>query len=114
MTPILHNGDYIPDGRGGFCRQSGSQGLLQEVLFRLSCRRGSFPLMPELGSRLYTLYREKPSARDMMARQYVQEALKELDVTLESAAVAVQDDGIAVVTVMLRASDETLTLEVTV
>ena len=88
--------------------------LLREVLFRLSCRRGSFPLMPELGSRLYLLFREKPSARNMAARQYAAEALEGLDLTVESAAVTMLSGGTAKVQVSITYEGENLALEVTV
>ena len=56
-------------------RLEGAEALLQRVLFRLTARRGQFPFLPELGSRLYQLGREKPSAREALALQYVTEAL---------------------------------------
>ena len=52
---LLRDGDYVPDGQGGLRRAEGTDGLLQRVLFQLSARRGSFPFLPELGSRLYAL-----------------------------------------------------------
>ena len=75
MELMLRGGDYVPDGRGGFLRAEGADGLLQRVLWKLTVRRGSFPLLPDLGSRLYLLTREKPGARGALARQYVAEAL---------------------------------------
>ena len=63
MENKLIGGDYVPDGAGGFVRQTGSEALLSQALFRLTCRRGRFPLLPELGSLLYTLDREsRPAA----------------------------------------------------
>ena len=53
--------------------------VLAEVLFRLTARKGAFPLMPEFGSSMYLLRREKPSARQVLARQYAAEALESLD-----------------------------------
>ena len=113
MAAVLINGDYVPNGFGGFQRQSGGKGLVCQALFRLSCRQGSFPLMPELGSRLYLLGREKPSARNMAARQYAMEALEGLDVTVQDAQAQILEDGTACVTVTLTAGDETISLEVT-
>ena len=63
MELQIQNGDYVPDGLGGFRRLTGGEALLQRVLFRLVPRRGAFPFMPELGSRLYLVLREKPAAR---------------------------------------------------
>ncbi len=73
----LVNGDYVPDGTGGLCRLEGAEELLGRVLFRLTARRGALPFLPELGSRLYLLPREKPSARQALAAQYAAEALRE-------------------------------------
>ena len=36
-------------GPGGLAETEGSEALLQNVLFRLTARRGSFPFWPELG-----------------------------------------------------------------
>ena len=71
MELQIQNGDYVPDGLGGFRRLTGGEALLQRVLFRLVPRRGAFPFMPELGSRLYLVLREKPAARQALAEQYV-------------------------------------------
>ena len=54
MELQIQNGDYVPDGLGGFRRLTGGEALLQRVLFRL---------------------REKPAARQALAEQYVAEAL---------------------------------------
>lgn len=43
MTNLLISGDYVPDSTGGIRRAENRQGLLSEILFRLTCRRGSFP-----------------------------------------------------------------------
>ena len=66
MELQIQNGDYVPDGLGGFRRLTGGEALLP---------RGSFPFWPELGSRLYLVLREKPAARQALAEQYVAEAL---------------------------------------
>ena len=63
MELKIRNGDYIADGIGGERRADGAEALLERALFRLSVRRGSFPFLPELGSELYRLGHEKPSAR---------------------------------------------------
>ena len=75
MALLLKDGDYVADERGGLRTVEGAQDLLQRVLFRLQARRGSSPFLPELGSRLYLLPREKPGDRQALARQYVAEAL---------------------------------------
>ena len=75
MELMVRDGDYVSDERGDFRRAEGSDELLQRVLWKLSIPRGSFPLLPELGSRLHLLGRQKPSQRAGLARQYVAEAL---------------------------------------
>lgn len=72
---LLKDGDYVPDGKGGFRTVSGAEEVLQRALFLLTARRGSFPFLPELGSRLYLLPREKPGARAALAQRYAAEAL---------------------------------------
>ena len=61
MTALLRTGDYCPDGMGGF-RQAW----------------GSFPLLPQVGSRRYLLGREKPAARGTVGAGYAAEALAEV------------------------------------
>ena len=113
MALLLKDGDYVADERGGLRTVGGAQDLLQRVLFRLQARRGSFPFLPELGSRLYLLPREKPGDRQALARQYAAEALREEDVVTE---VTVEDgtDGRLQVQVALMWNGERLEAEVTV
>ena len=85
MERKLIDGDYVPDGAGGLVCLSGGEEVLARVLFRLTARRGALPFLPELGSRLYALGREKPSARQALALQYVAEALREeTDIRVEA------------------------------
>lgn len=77
MELQIKNGDYVPDGNGQMQRQSGGREVLARALYRLMARRGAFPFLPNLGSQLYTVMREKPSVRQALAAQYVAEALKE-------------------------------------
>lgn len=91
MSLKLRNGDYVPDGAGGFQEASGSEDILEQALFQLTARRGAFTLMPEVGSRLYTLYREKPSVRKTLAIRYAEEALEPLGLTVKDAAVTEED-----------------------
>ena len=76
MERVLRDGDYVPNGTGGLLTQTGGEEVLARVLFRLTARRGGLPFLPDLGSRLYQLSREKPSARQPLAAQYVAEALR--------------------------------------
>lgn len=82
MEARIENGDYIPDGLGGIVRCQGADALLERVLFRLTARRGQFPMLPRLGSRLYLLAGEPAAQRLSAARQYVAEALEAEEVTI--------------------------------
>lgn len=91
MELKLKNGDYIPDGAGGLAEGTGAEEVLARVLFRLTARRGALPFLPELGSELYRVLREKPSARLAAARQYVARALEGENVTVTD--VRLEDEG---------------------
>ncbi len=97
MSLLLKDRDYTADGNGGVAVVRDGEALVNEALFRLTARRGSFPFLPELGSRIYQLRREKPSAWDALARQFAVEALTGLDgVTVAGAAVRRERDVLAV------------------
>ena len=93
MELKLINGDYVPDGLGGVVRCSGADALLQRVLFRLTARRGQFPLLPDLGSRLYLLGREPAANRPAAARQYAAEALAGEEVTVTDVSLSPAGEG---------------------
>ena len=71
----LRDGDYCPNGAGGFRQAVGAEEVLERVLFQLSARRGAFPLLPDVGSRLYLLPRARAGARQALAAAYAAEAL---------------------------------------
>ena len=73
MELKIKDRDYVADGMGGLVRVSGWDELLERVLFKLSVRRGSFSLLPELGSKLHLLRREKGGNRTSAAKQYAAE-----------------------------------------
>lgn len=110
---ILKNGDYLPNDGGDFTSTSSDgEELLQRVLFKLTARRGAFPPLPDLGSRLYLLSRGKPSARTALARQYVTEALSdETDLQIEDV---LWDETTGQVTVSLQWEGESLSASVNV
>lgn len=112
MERKLINGEYVPNGAGGLTSLEGAQEVLARVLFRLTARRGGLPFRPNLGSRLYQILREKPSARQALAAQYAAEALEE-ETDLKLSQVEWQDteDGGRVV-VRLEWRGETLTAQV--
>lgn len=111
---MLKNGDYVPDGKGGFLRAEGADEILQRALFLLTVRRGSFPFLPDLGSRLYLLTREKPSRWQSLAGQYAAEALGgELDLEVTGVTVTPLATGARVqVALNWRGEDLSLSLEV--
>lgn len=110
----LVQGDYVPDGRGGLTALSGGQEVLARALYRLTARRGTFPFLPELGSRLYQLGREKPSERQALAAQYVAEALRE-ETGLTVRSVELRQEGeTGLLTAYLDWQGEMLTAQVVV
>lgn len=109
MELELKDRDYIPNGVGGLVRGEGKQELLARVLFRLTARRGGLPFLPELGSRLHEVMREKPSARLAAARQYVAQALEQEDVEVTDVTLTDSDRG-AELKVSLRWQGEELSV----
>ena len=99
MELKIRNGDYIADGIGGERRADGAEALLERALFRLSVQRGSFPFLPELGSELYRLGHEKPSARAA---------------AVEDVELTERGDGVMALRVLLTADGESAALEMTV
>lgn len=114
MEAKLCNGDYIADGLGGVERCAGTDALLERVLFRLTARRGQFPPLPKLGSRLYLLGREPVPQRLSAARQYVAEALAEEDVSVSEVVLTPAGDGRARLAVYLTSHGEELSVTTTV
>lgn len=113
MALILREGDYVPDGKGGFQTAQGAQELLERVLWKLTVRRGSFPLLPELGSRLHLLSRAPAGEREALAGQYAAQALADEDVTVDTVSLA-QEGGRGTLTVGLLWQGERLTATVEV
>lgn len=111
---LLRDGDYVPDGFGGFTRLRDREAVLACALFKLTCRRGTFPFLPELGSRLHELGKARPSAREEAARQYAAQALSGMGLEVTEASVRMMTDSQANVTLQLRYQGEEETLEVTV
>lgn len=92
MELMVRNGDYLPDGEGGYRQAQEGEELLQRVLWKLSIPRGSFPFLPELGSELYRLGRSSPIQREGLARQYVTQALAD-EPNLTVTGVTLEEDG---------------------
>ena len=112
MELKLVNGDYVPDGAGGMVRLFGAEEVLARAIFRLTARRGAFPFLPDLGSRLHLLLREPPSARQALAAQYAAQALEEeRDLKVTEAALSGTEDR-ALLTVRMEWQGENLTAAV--
>lgn len=114
METKLVNGDYVPDGLGGVERLSGADALLGRVLYRLTVRRGQFPPLPELGSRLYLLGRETGANRPTAARQYVAEALAQEPVSVEDVTLTAAGEGRVHLAVFLKYQGADLAVTLTV
>lgn len=96
MRMYMKNGDYVPDGLGGFRQTEGNDRILATALFLLTARRGKFSPLPEVGSRLYLLSREKPSRWESIAVSYAQEALEPMGIIVTKAVVTPGKDGLGV------------------
>lgn len=98
MAIKMERGDYFLRP-GGTVRLRGDEAVLADALFRLQCVRGSFPFLPELGSRLWRLGLERSGDRPALARQYCAEALA--------------GSGVEVLEVNIREQGQALAVEVT-
>ena len=107
MELKIKNRDYVSDGAGGLVRVSGWDELLERVLFKLSVRRGSFALAPELGSELHLLWREKGESRATAAKQFVAEALaEETDLTVSDVTLEQKGDLLTLCIALLYEGEE--------
>ena len=115
MELKLRNGDYVPDGTGGLARVEGREALLQRVLFKLTARRGQFPFLEDLGSRLWLLGQTPAAKRQTAAEQYVAEALAdEPGLTVEAVTLEQGPEGRGRLTVTLTWNGEALSVTVEV
>ena len=111
MDVLLRDGDLVLDSAGSPRYVEGNAELLQRVLLRLTARRGGFAPCPELGSRLYQLGRERPSARQALAVQYVSEALRKESALTVQAVELSQMGEVGRLTVYLDWRGEKLTVQ---
>ena len=114
MTELrITDGDYVCPG-GSAERLTGSDALIQRVLYRLTARRGMFPFLPTLGSTLYRLGSAPPSERASAAEAAVREALaEEADLTVDSVTLSDMGDGQYHLHVGVTWSGENLTASMT-
>ncbi len=111
---LLRGGDYVPDGFGGFVRLHDSEALLACALFKLTCRRGALPFLPELGSSLREIGKAAPSERDEAARQYAAQALASMGIEVTAARVRMISDAQADVRLTMSCDGNRETVEVRV
>ena len=107
MELKIKDRDYVSDGAGALVRASGREELLERVLYKLSVRRGSFALVPELGSKLHLLWREKGESRATAAKQYVAEALADEKSLSVMGVELAEKNGLLELRVLLRYENET-------
>lgn len=113
MENKLVSGDYVPDGAGGILRQHGKEALLSRALFCLTCRRGAFPFLPELGSRLWQLKEQKPASMAANAMSYAAEAVAPLGLTVTGVQITPMENRCIHLDVQLALQGDTAVLEVT-
>lgn len=109
---LLRGGDYVPDGFGGFVRLEEENAVLAAALFKLTCRRGTLPFLPELGSRLRELGKVRASERNLAAQQFAAQALSGMGVSVTGAKVRMITEEQADVTIFLLYEGKTQTVEV--
>ena len=93
MELAIRDGDYVPDGVGGLRRATGREEVLQRALFKLTARRGAFPLQENLGSRLWELPKLPAAQRRSAAVQYAAEALEGEPLSVEAVDLVPLADG---------------------
>ena len=105
--------DHYGGDHGGQ-REHDSEALLACALFKLTCRRGALPFLPELGSSLRELGKAAPSERDEAARQYAAQALASMGIEVTAARVRMISDTQADVRLTMSCDGNRETVEVRV
>ena len=113
MELKLRDGDYVAGGNA-LQHVSGKDALLQRVLFRLTARRGNFPFLPELGSRLWQLSRLPAAQQKSAAEAFVAEALQEETVSVRNVELREGEDGVMQLAVRLDYEGEELSVAMTI
>lgn len=93
MDTMLAGGDQYRDARGLPAAITGIQELIQRALIRLTVRKGSFALDPELGSELRRLRGGPSEALDRAALSYAQEALAPLSGQVSAVSATCRPQG---------------------
>ena len=94
MDMKLYAGDFVPAGTD-FVTVSGREELLQRALIHLSVRKGSFPLLPELGSELYKLRTKEKTDLAARARTFANAALLPMGLEVESVLASGDGDALS-------------------
>ena len=105
MQTALENGDFLLTPQGLPRALVGEEATLQEILIRLSVRKGQFPLDSALGSELYTLtaHTGDPAAFALDAARRALAPMR--GVTVEAAEITLdraRDGAVAVYTLRLE------------
>ncbi|MDL2300444.1 hypothetical protein LJC01_02230 [Clostridiaceae bacterium OttesenSCG-928-D20] len=112
MELKIVNSEYTAKNRGGLERVTKLDECVQRIMTKLQTRKGSFDLMPEFGSLLYTLPSVKPSERRGAALQYIVEALSdEPQVSVKDAELVEAGEGVLEICVNLILDGEQIELE---
>ena len=111
MELQLREGKYLLDEKNALCELDDGEELAQRIALKLRVHRGAFLPLPEYGSRLYTLGRILPAARETAARQFVLEALADEEGLSLDALELTEKDGVAVLKLTLTSGGETLNVE---
>lgn len=111
MDTQIKDGDFVLDGRGRPVVVTGLKEILQQIMIRLTVKKGSFVYNPNLGSDLYKLY-QYSSELESRAFLMVHEAISDMeDVFLENVTIT-QDDNDSLtnlkVTVSINSNKEEL------
>lgn len=115
MDTAIKNGDFETNQNGLPMAVSGVQELLQQAMFRLTVKKGSFFYDQQLGSRLYTLKGSYGSREDLSqnAMRMVREALKPMSrVTPLGVGASLTGPDQLTLTVALLADQKQTELEV--
>lgn len=115
MDILLVNGDHYLDSRGLPVTLTGEQEKIQQALIRLSIRRGTFPLDPELGGRLYLLQKARAQDLNRLALSYAADALASMKgvEVVDALVKSTQGQGLEV-TLSLRVEGKIYPLEIPV
>ena len=115
MDVLLRDGDQALDARGLPRTVEGPAELAQRAMIRLCVPRGRFAPDPTLGSRLYQLPRTSRERMELLAEEYVREALAPMGTAARLLRLSCSaQGGRAGVSLVLALGEETVEMEVTV